>query len=412
MQDWMPWGGSPLARVDRPRVSMREVYERVLNRAAPTVNRIAGQYGPMVNRIARVGLDMVPGVGDVLAAEDLGQAAARRDPVGIAAGLVAAAPLIPGAGRAVRGAGRSRTARSAAVPAPPPARVQPTSPPTPRVQARTPEPPAPTPNEVIRAYHGSPHSFDRFSLDKIGTGEGAQAYGHGLYFAENEDVARSYRDDLSIRIDFDGQPLLDRNQIYNRLPDSTADDYLVASRGNVDEALRKLDEDVASILDYYPGRDVSDYRAARDFLEANRDRISVSNPGSMYEVDINARPDTFLDWDRPLSEQAPPVRDAVNRVARDVQPYGLDRITDDMRGVELKRMLQAPEATQRLSQEGVSGIRYLDGGSRGAGEGSRNYVVFDDALVKILRKYGIGALGLGVGSAAFSEGLLPSPEAQ
>jgi hypothetical protein len=33
----------------------------------------------------------------------------------------------------------------------------------------------------IRAYHGSPHNFDRFSLDKIGTGEGAQAYGHGLY---------------------------------------------------------------------------------------------------------------------------------------------------------------------------------------------------------------------------------------
>jgi len=49
----------------------------------------------------------------------------------------------------------------------------------------------------IRAYHGSPHDFDRFSLDAIGTGEGAQAYGHGLYFAESEDVARSYRDALA-----------------------------------------------------------------------------------------------------------------------------------------------------------------------------------------------------------------------
>ena len=38
----------------------------------------------------------------------------------------------------------------------------------------------------IRAYHGSPHDFDRFDMSKIGTGEGAQAYGHGLYFAENE----------------------------------------------------------------------------------------------------------------------------------------------------------------------------------------------------------------------------------
>lgn len=46
----------------------------------------------------------------------------------------------------------------------------------------------------ITAYHGSPHDFDKFSLDKIGTGEGAQAYGHGLYFADSEGVARSYRD--------------------------------------------------------------------------------------------------------------------------------------------------------------------------------------------------------------------------
>jgi hypothetical protein len=38
----------------------------------------------------------------------------------------------------------------------------------------------------IRAYHGSPYSFDEFSTSKIGTGEGAQAYGRGLYFAERE----------------------------------------------------------------------------------------------------------------------------------------------------------------------------------------------------------------------------------
>lgn len=49
----------------------------------------------------------------------------------------------------------------------------------------------------IRAFHGSPHDFDRFSLESIGTGEGAQAYGHGLYFAENEAVARGYRDQIS-----------------------------------------------------------------------------------------------------------------------------------------------------------------------------------------------------------------------
>ena len=41
-------------------------------------------------------------------------------------------------------------------------------------------------------WHGSPHKFDRFDSSKIGTGEGAQAYGHGLYLAEGLNTAKSY----------------------------------------------------------------------------------------------------------------------------------------------------------------------------------------------------------------------------
>ena len=44
----------------------------------------------------------------------------------------------------------------------------------------------------MTTYHGSPHLFNKFRMDKIGTGEGAQAYGHGLYLAENPNVARQY----------------------------------------------------------------------------------------------------------------------------------------------------------------------------------------------------------------------------
>jgi hypothetical protein len=47
------------------------------------------------------------------------------------------------------------------------------------------------------AYHGSPHVFEKFSLDHIGSGEGAQAFGHGLYFAENRGIAEGYRKTLS-----------------------------------------------------------------------------------------------------------------------------------------------------------------------------------------------------------------------
>jgi hypothetical protein len=47
------------------------------------------------------------------------------------------------------------------------------------------------------------------------------------------------------------------------------------------------------------------------------------------------------------------------------------------------------KATEKLKAQGIPGIKYLDAGSRGAGDGTRNYVVFDDKLISIVKKYGI-----------------------
>jgi hypothetical protein len=49
----------------------------------------------------------------------------------------------------------------------------------------------------IRVFHGSPHDFAEFQTVAIGTGEGAQAFGHGMYFADSERLAIAYRDRLS-----------------------------------------------------------------------------------------------------------------------------------------------------------------------------------------------------------------------
>lgn len=47
------------------------------------------------------------------------------------------------------------------------------------------------------AYHGSPHIFENFSTEHIGSGEGNQAHGWGLYFAGNKDVSEGYRKRLT-----------------------------------------------------------------------------------------------------------------------------------------------------------------------------------------------------------------------
>lgn len=50
------------------------------------------------------------------------------------------------------------------------------------------------------AWHGSPHDFDTFDLGAIGTGEGNQAHGWGLYFAKKKSVSRNYQKELSKRL--------------------------------------------------------------------------------------------------------------------------------------------------------------------------------------------------------------------
>ena len=61
------------------------------------------------------------------------------------------------------------------------------------------------------AWHGSPHTFDTFKLNRIGSGEGAQAHGWGLYFAKGREVAVNYQKKLLRRLPFrytyDGKPI-------------------------------------------------------------------------------------------------------------------------------------------------------------------------------------------------------------
>lgn len=46
--------------------------------------------------------------------------------------------------------------------------------------------------EAIDVYHGSGKEFSSFLMDKVGTGEGHQMFGYGLYFTESEEAANYY----------------------------------------------------------------------------------------------------------------------------------------------------------------------------------------------------------------------------
>ena len=263
----------------------------------------------------------------------------------------------------------------------------------------------------IRAYHGSPHDFDKFDSSRIGTGEGAQAYGHGLYFAGNEDVAQMYKHNLAAKGDewsFDGQPLTsvsDWARVQGQLdtPETWREwkvlDHLTKMKGSVEDRMREARE-------WY--RTEPKMAEAVDTVEA---RMGLkANPGRMYEVNINADPADFLDWDLPLAGQSKAVQERVRGLApRAAGMSSGHRLLSEVAPSNATPFTSAAdraqaEASDRLREAGIPGIKYLDQGSRAAGEGSRNYVVFDDNLISILRKYGLlGMIGGGAAVGAASQ---------
>jgi hypothetical protein len=322
--------------------------------------------------------------------------------------------------------------------------------------------------EGIRAYHGSPYSFDEFSTSQIGTGEGAQAYGRGLYFAEAENVAKGYRDQLS-----EGLGTVDGESI-----GGWAAEILDNSKGDP-SALRariNMAPDDFWVMNFEEGI------AAKDNLLGVVDRlesgVSTWRPGGhMYEVDIDATPDDFLDYDKPLSEQSDRVKEALgikgqqkkllalqaksnelqalydkalsnvpsnpsfddlfgdsaalrsqgelltekNRIDEEIKllttPKDFQlgdrkipiRVQDYFSGANLiQGQGAASEISKQLLDKGIKGIKYLDQGSRAAGKGTSNYVVFDDKLISIAKKYGVS-----IPIAAYiAEGIITPEEAQ
>jgi hypothetical protein len=254
----------------------------------------------------------------------------------------------------------------------------------------------------IKAYHGSPHDFDEFRSDKIGTGEGAQAYGHGLYFAEKEGIAQTYRDNLA-RPDFNRTK--SGAKISSTLSRILEDSYDDAMRQGVNSPTHR---DAIHLAEQNLARQRADALKAGDFDWFNKvsDQITElhrmgsdapATKGKMYEVNIKADPEHFLDWDKPLKDQ-PAVASKLD--AQTENMLGFATLQPGMAGSSLHKKVAKvyddAKASEMLKQAGIPGIKYLDAGSRSAGDGSRNYVVFDPKIIEIVRKYGIGAV-LGAG---------------
>lgn len=279
----------------------------------------------------------------------------------------------------------------------------------------------PTAEPSVTAYHGSPHTFEQFDTGKIGTGEGAQAFGHGLYFAENSNVAKGYQ----LSNNAPGYMDVKRYQLAQEAWDAATAKGLSGIEAKR-EAISYLTEKAKNA-----GSDT----ARQQIYDAsnNLDTLLNSRPGALYKVQIPQRVvDAMLDWDKPLSEQPTKVKELANKIFAprlvtreigsglvdvnergggsigafpegkvadvlanpvDYYPYSGKQLYEQIAGSREIRGQGGfgidPEAASRLLAENIiPGIRYLDQGSRTAGEGTRNFVIFDPANVRITERNG------------------------
>lgn len=219
---------------------------------------------------------------------------------------------------------------------------------------------------MVKAFHGSPHKFDKFSMDKIGTGEGVQSYGHGLYFAENPKVAGEYAR---------------KSDNYVTQGDTTGKG--LAARLINDAGLSKKD----AILELERRRQHTSKNFSKKIDEAV-DAIKNDDYGShLYNVKLDVNKEDLLDWDKPLSEQSESVQAALKKAGVfDPNKTGAQLVRPDNAHFGPDGAQREKATSEWLNSIGIPGIKYLDQGSRGAEKGTHNIVVFDDKLIDIINK--------------------------
>lgn len=264
----------------------------------------------------------------------------------------------------------------------------------------------------VDAWHGSPYQFDKFTTEKIGTGEGAQAFGWGLYFTDLEEIAKSYADRLSSEI----------NENYTLdgivLPKILAP-YLNDSRTKKKDLIDAINSAIKSNKSLLPNskgfpqyerlkNENNELVKAKNFLLKSKSEIKFTSNRNLYKVSLHKgkTPDqyTWLEWDKPIGineldkiisqakkegnvDLANNFIEIYDEVVKDKYLNGKDLYIALSNAIEKGTFKTDKEASLFLLRAGIDGIKYpAESIARGATSDTArgfNYVVFDENAVSI-----------------------------
>lgn len=287
------------------------------------------------------------------------------------------------------------------------------------------------------AWHGSPHDFDEFDLGAIGTGEGNQVHGWGLYFAKDKKVSDLYRRELSLIHDVDKgtlfkvdvpdtKTMIDEQQSLNVLSKET--------KQNLNAAINALPEQEKEVFineytnsplfNHYAKKEIDELQSDFDRLDTEYNLLkdkyldeyidgelntiaqrNINRLAEKYNIDLKAlkeNPNSIKDiknqldtmWFNAFKESG-----MAGKKYREVYwgKYKNDFSTllndggingRDFYTALSKALGGAKQASEHLNKYGVKGITYIDE------QDGRCYVVFDDKAIKVIEKYNQSVNGM------------------
>ena len=259
------------------------------------------------------------------------------------------------------------------------------------------------PSFSIEAMHASPHRFRKFDTSKMGTGEGAQAFGWGLYFSGDKGSNREYYryfadEDYQMRL-FRGDNELGEKELQKLVRE-------VFMRHGGQELVDEMEEAIVySVLREGAQKQLADYEtflkdggedipglmtALQELAGMGLERKSINLPAINYRVELNADDSNLLMWDEKVPAE---LHEAVRELKSGQPARGLvmqmpEASKECWEGYRIYSELtnalgSAKAASEWLAERGYKGIKYLDGVSRRNGEGTYNYVIFSGDDVKV-----------------------------
>lgn len=248
-----------------------------------------------------------------------------------------------------------------------------------------------------KAYHGSPYTFDHFDLGAIGTGEGNQAHGWGLYFAQDKKIAENYKDILGAN---SGEVITGKTKYkinedgdwYDENTGNIIDDINplsmalteVLETGNSNKAIEHLQEFIKSKEGKTAQTVISQVKRAKEAIKLlKKNEFAGHEQKTAFEVEI-PEDNELIDEFKNINEQPKKVQTVIRKAWKEIgyKPSALQY----MSGREFYKQLASElggekAASEKLNSLGVKGITY-DGLVDG-----KCFVVFDDKAIQIINRY-------------------------